>query len=232
MHSSTFLHKVAQVAFPKYCYGCGRVGSYLCGRCRIYKINHIFEQVCHVCHLPTGNGELHSECKQYTYLDGVIALGRYEGVLKDLILAAKYQFYEAVLVELAELLALRVLEYPYLSESCFITFVPASRQRKRWRGFNQAEKLANFLCLGVVKGVLVKSPGTKVQAKLDRADRLVNLQNAIWLDKDYFQLVAESRSVVIVDDVFTTGATLESCSRELKRNNPGLVVYSLVLALG
>ncbi|MFC1780234.1 ComF family protein [Patescibacteria group bacterium] len=117
-----------------------------------------------------------------------------------------------------------------------ITFIPLNPWRKRSRGFNQAELLAVKLskcqdvkCVKLLKRVR----NTRKQVGLKRAERLNNLKEAFALnEKTAKQLTAKQKSkVIIVDDVMTTGATLEECAKVLKK--AGIKeVYGLVVARG
>lgn len=224
------LNKLREIIYPKWCFGCGKAGSYLCASCRIRKIRHIYEPVCPVCQTTVSGCFVHQDCQEYTYLDGVISVGRYEGLLKKLILAAKYQYYFAVLEELAELLRLKLREFESLAADAVITYVPSSPERKRWRGFNQSEMLANFLAGEEVHKVLDKKAGAAAQATLNRYERLQNLQGSFFISAKSPSVLAKVRKVLIIDDVFTTGATAENCSKEIKRNNPDVNVYMLTVA--
>jgi ComF family protein len=92
--------------------------------------------------------------------------------------------------------------------------VPLHKEREKWRGFNQAKKIALGLSWNT-KDVLARVRMTKAQAQLGREDRLVNV-------KDAFQVVlpaqVKDKIIVLVDDVFTTGSTLENCALVLKSN--------------
>lgn len=104
----------------------------------------------------------------------------------------------------------------------FLTFVPISKKRKKIRGFNQAEEIANEISkiVGIpVMNLLVKTKDKKHQAGLSQIDRLSNLKDTFEVNTNVLQEVKGKR-VLIIDDVFTTGATLSECSEVLK--NAGL----------
>jgi len=110
--------------------------------------------------------------------------------------------------------------------------VPLHKKRQRWRGFNQAEVLAkNFVehysSMQLDEDSLQRTRHTKAQAKLYGAARKQNLKNSFqWRNENL-----GGRNVIIIDDVTTTGATLEECARVLKKAGAG-EVWGLVVAKG
>lgn len=111
--------------------------------------------------------------------------------------------------------------------------VPLHRRRLIWRGFNQSTELARAISrqLGakVRNKALVRTRHTPPQTRLDRAGRLANIKDAFAANTD---LVRDKR-VLLVDDVFTTGATLRECARTLKRAGASHVdVLVLARAMG
>jgi ComF family protein len=140
--------------------------------------------------------------------------GPYEGQLARLIQLYKYGGERALARVLASLLH-ELLEANGLAQAIEgITFVPMSRKRQRERGFNQAELLARRLGQLTRKPVfsaLRKVQETKPQEALSRAERLQNLKGAFAPHGQ-----AHYESVLLVDDVYTTGATAWECAQALK----------------
>lgn len=102
-----------------------------------------------------------------------------------------------------------------------LTYVPMSRSRKRERGFNQAEEMAKELSKLMsipVQELLIKSKNSKNQASLNQSERLKNLKGSFALKSDTKEL--KNKNILIIDDVFTTGTTLDECSKELKKLRP------------
>ena len=109
--------------------------------------------------------------------------------------------------------------------------VPVHPSRKRARGFNQAEvlaeKLAAHMAVPVCRGGLVRVKRTAPQKELDPAQRLKNLRQAFAPGK----LPAGVSTVLLTDDIYTTGSTLEACARTLKAMGVQKV-YTLTLFVG
>jgi ComF family protein len=134
----------------------------------------------------------------------------------------KYQGWRRLAAPLAQLLAERVV-IEGLAAS-FVVAVPLHEQRRRQRGFNQAELLAGELrrrlALREPPGRLVRIRPTAPQVGNDRLHRWRNVQDAFaWRGPPL-----DRRPLMLVDDVATTGATLEACASALKAAGSGPVV--------
>jgi predicted amidophosphoribosyltransferase len=92
-----------------------------------------------------------------------------------------------------------------------ITYVPLHISRQRWRGFNQAEDIARTIDFRA-KPLLVRNRSTTPQSLLNRQERLLNTANSFTcIDPLVF-----NKSILICDDVYTTGSTLDNCAGVLK----------------
>jgi len=96
--------------------------------------------------------------------------------------------------------------------------IPLHKRRLKWRGYNHAEELAKQLgqafSLPVVTNVLLKAEHTVPQANLGKAKRLNNMRNAFLVQGPQ---ALTSKNILLVDDVYTTGATMEEAAKTLKR---------------
>lgn len=230
------LHLLDELFFPKICEGCGKVESYICGDCRNKKIEYVESQACHVCKQGVEKGNmLHKDCKSRTNLDGVFIVAKYSKFIEDYIGDIKYEYYFDLIGDLVEImyekLKSRVAFHEVLVDAV-PTFVPLNGWRKRSRGFNQSELLAvklfsRFGCK--VLKLLKRVRNTKKQVGLNRMQRLKNLEKAFRVDTKH--VTPSAKKVIVVDDVMTTGATLEECAKELKENGVE-EVYGLVFGRG
>ena len=159
----------------------------------------------------------------------VLTLGYYGGEWKRFIHRVKFQSQPYLLLELAEvLLPLVVRELPVPD---IITYVPLHPDRQAERGFNQAEVLASVLAgkLGhKCEQTLSRVRATVPQVALGRAERLNNLREAFALHSG---TDVDGKTVWLIDDVVTTGATIGECATVLK-NNGAARVYAVCLAAG
>jgi ComF family protein len=145
--------------------------------------------------------------------------GRYDGTLKDLILLYKYRGFEVLSRVLADFVLLGLGgEEDLWSGVEAVVPVPLHPAKERKRGFNQAVLLAKALArrrnLPIVKRRLVKTRPTSAQTSLQAGEREINLKGAFRVRRASGLI---GKVVLLVDDVYTTGATVRECSRTLKR---------------
>lgn len=147
-------------------------------------------------------------------VDRARALGPYDGALRAIIHALKYDGRRSVAPRLAAQMAAHAPEI--LAGADAIVPVPLHRARERQRGFNQADDLARGLGLPVARA-LVRRRATRPQVELPAARRHGNVRDAFACARGRRAgRAVAGRVVVLVDDVATTGATLEACARALK----------------
>ena len=210
--------------FPKTCVGCKKYGSYFCEEC-IKEIKQT-ELVCPFCERASLGGVVHASCERKYGLNGLWSLGVYDGSLRTAVQKLKYKWVS----EIAKDLVAITLEYwaknsPILldkikkdnGKSWIITSVPLHPVRQNWRGFNQSELLAKLFTqkLGLrYENLLKRIRNTTPQMKLLSHQRKQNIKNAFELAVSH-QL--SDFSVLLIDDVWTTGSTLKECCYVLKR---------------
>lgn len=137
------------------------------------------------------------------------AIGPYEGALRAIIQAFKYESRSTLARHLAE--RMRRAGAEVLAGADAAIPVPLHRSRERARGFNQARELARHLDLPLAD-VLRRTRRTPPQADLPAARRHVNVRGAFEVKRG---TMADGLVVVLIDDVSTTGATLNACARPL-----------------
>jgi len=143
--------------------------------------------------------------------------GVYAGTLKDVVLLFKYRRCAPLSGPLARFAEAALVSEPRLWEGAdFLVPVPLHRTRRRDRGFNQSRLLARDLAksrgMKVLGGALVKSRNAPPQAGLRAADRERNVVGAYAVRRPDR---VKGRTLILVDDVTTTGATLRECARVL-----------------
>jgi competence protein ComFC len=221
---------ILDFCFPRYCIGCAKPGKYICRRCAGTRLTPYYAPQCHVCRHESRCELVHKDCREKTYLDGVIVSYVYGELVERLVASIKYKFYYALIGSIA-LLMLQNWDARILSD-CVITFVPAHPYRRRWRGFNQAQLLAERLaaltgneCLSLLE----RSRYNSSQVGQGRSGRLESLHGAFVIKAQFRDNLPQH--VVLIDDVMTTGSTVEQCARALK--NVGVqCVYGMVFARG
>jgi len=137
------------------------------------------------------------------------AIGTYDGTLRAIVHALKYDGRRSVARPLAALLAERGADV--LAGSAIVVPVPLHRSRQRARGFNQAFEIARHLGRPVVHA-LQRTRATPSQTDLPAGERHANVRDAFALAR---RARVRGAVIVLVDDVSTTGATLDACARVL-----------------
>jgi competence protein ComFC len=150
------------------------------------------------------------------YQEEIISCGYYGGVLKELILKFKYKSDFTAGDILAELLEEYIVE-KFKYKEYIIAYIPLSKKSQKARGFNQCEyiarKIAGNLEIEAVE-LLTKVKETKQQKKLKKDERFENIREAFGIKKG---VNIKNKKIILIDDVTTTGATLQEASKLLKK---------------
>ena len=175
---------------------------------------------CARCGLPTAfETFVCEECKNVDFgFESARAPLRYEGAGKALVHALKYRGYTRVVEKVAAPLMLGVLDGGMRFDA--VVPVPLHRSRLRKRGFNQAKLLARGVAARInapVSDTLEVVRSTRDQVELSAAGRRANVAGA------YSARGPVAGSILLVDDVFTTGATMSACARKLLQTGAGEV---------
>jgi len=211
--------------FPKFCVECGVEGDFICGDCALFLSEAGF--ICPSCEESSYLGERHQRCRKRGGLNGLVNLWEYEGIVKKGIHQAKYDYFVfEILNDLVDRFFVRLgdnksrmssfLEFLF-QEDTAICFVPAHKTKERLKGFNQSEVIAKNLGEKTKKDVVVileKKVKNISQTNLNREERKENVKGVFGIKKD----VSIPSKVVLVDDVWTSGATMRECCKILKKN--------------
>lgn len=217
---------------PKRCVVCYQEGDFFCDRCR-EKLIYLETPVCPVCTRAAIDGFAHPGCRREFTLDRVFVPFRYRGPLVAAIKKLKYKKVTALADFLVGLLLEVMAEQGVnVGRQALILPVPLHPLKEWERGFNQAallaESLGKALGLKVVAEAVKRTRETVSQTRLKGKDREKNVRGAFVVDETKAAAV-EGRDLILVDDVFTTGATLRECGRVLKRAGARFI-YAFALA--
>ena len=206
-----------ELFFPSFCLGCQKEGTYLCEDCKatldISEFNY---------------------CLYNKNLTGLYFALPYKErhLTRKLIHQFKYQPY---IKDLAKTLALLLAEHFFLSgnnkedvwHNSVLIPVPLDKNKLKSRGYNQAEELSKelskILKVPVISDNLIKIKSTKSQMELSKEERERNLQGAFAISPSSLRATAKQsfnlkdKKLFLVDDVYTTGSTMEECAKVLKQ---------------
>lgn len=206
---------LTEIVFPTYCVICKRVGESICTSCIRNKIFVNWNTYCCVCNSKVKLGFIHEECKELTYLDGHFFVTSYNEGIKELIMQGKYSFNYSNFVFLGKLMS-KFLRFYNLDKESILVPVPLTNKKKRVRGFNQAEVVVKELVNRTKYmsfELLQKTKNVSAQAELGGEDRRINLRDSFMVSNNNLNIQSP---IILVDDVFTTGSTLNECAKTLK----------------
>ena len=224
---------LGDVVFPPGCVHCrGLVATeardatgfrHLCARC-VAQLDFVKPPHCSTCGHPFyGLAEGEQMCQHCEGLDPAFRAGRtavlFRGPARSLVIELKYHRGLHVLADMEEIFrrAPHVLE---LARGAVLVPLPLHPRKERERGFNQAALLATALARAAggdtrIEPLLRRVTDTATQTAFDRRTRMANLKNAFALARG--ATINPDLNYILVDDVFTTGSTLNSCARTLRR---------------
>ena len=208
--------------FPLNCLNCQREGSYLCEDC-FALIDFSINQYCPFCRPPkiVLDGKACYFCRKDRNLTGLFSAASYQNfIIKKAISQFKYGPCVKTLAKtLASLIVhhLQLIEKQASFSQAILIPVPLTKKKQKQRGFNQAEEigkeLSKFLKIPLVNNVLTKIKETLPQVELSGKERGENIKG-VFLCKN--PDAVRGKKILLVDDVFTTGSTMEECARVLK----------------
>lgn len=220
--------RALDLLFPPRCVGCGAYGSFLCPRC-LAAAPRAEPPRCPLCWLPgaPADGPCRRCRERPLRLEGARAAFVYQGAVREAVHALKYRGLSALATAMARPMAevLRAWAPPVEA----VVPVPLAGGRRRLRGYNQSEALAR--AVGKLAGLLVEPralrrarPSPPQARSADEAARWENVRGAYAPGPRPVQ-----GGVLLIDDVMTTGATLDACARALREAGAG-PVFALTFA--
>lgn len=207
------------------CLGCGieiADGSeyQICEKC-LSQLEKIEGDICTKCGEQLIDGMMFCEyCENKNYnFDFNHSFCYYGEVSANIVKALKYDHRKYYSKYIAKMMTKNLSLFEDID---YLTYVPMTEKRKKRRGFNQAEEIAKEISkiIGIpVFKFLNKSKDHKNQARLNQKDRLENLKDTFEINLENSGKIKD-KNILIIDDVFTTGATLSECSKVLKSKKP------------
>ena len=225
------------LCFPRRCPVCGGIvlprGELICPDC-VKELSPVSQPVCLICgkQLESGTGERCGDCmRRPRSFQRNFALLNYNAAARRSMVAIKYKNRREYLDFYAQAVCRRFGRQLLRLGPDAIVPVPVHASRLRSRGYNQAELLAGRigaeLGIPVCSRALLRTKKTRPQKELSPEERLRNLQQAFAAG----QLPEGVETVILVDDIYTTGSTLEACARILLGMGVRRV-YGLTICIG
>lgn len=206
---------------PHSCLSCGNVGSLLCPVCKYDIIDEPFAK-CLVCLTPTSDSNICKPCRKAHSIDDAWVVGVRETSLKMLIDRYKFNSTKQAHMICCELLQSRL---PLLPADITVTSVPTSSVNRRVRGFDHVSLIAKRLARqnSLFYQEILEKTSSSTQHFKTRTERFESASREISIKK------AVSEPILLVDDIYTTGATVQTCVRLLKQAG-AKQVYVAILA--
>lgn len=208
------IERFLNILFPKVCLNCGKQGeSYLCSSCFL-----AFDLKFRI--FPVQN----------KYFDFLIYLGKYKDEIRRKIL--KFKFYNGAYINeyFLEFLLKDKNICDFLKSFDLIIPVPMYKDKKSRRGYNQTElfakNLGKNLNLSYAEDILIKFKENKTQSLLPKDERAKNVKDVFKI-QNFFKI--KDKKIILIDDIFTTGATIQICSKLLKKAGAASII-ALVIA--
>mgnify|MGYP000657230060 CR=1 FL=1 len=214
--------------FPKFCYGCHKIGNYICKKC-LKKITTLKTQKCPNCLQTSFEGKFCKlGCGSLYSFDQLIVCSNYQEnlLLKKLIHQFKFRFNKDLAVIIAEIIKLELNKFNL--RNYIIIPVPLHKKDLIERGYNQTKLICKQIDKENTLDCLRKIRITRKQSQLNKKERLMNLNGAFDFNKK-FKYSLLNKKVILLDDVSTTLTTLNECSKILKKNGVSYII-GVVLA--
>ena len=206
---STPLERVLDLLFPPICVGCRRIGRWVCDRCW-QGTSWLLAHRCAGCGQSFADGVCSCQRNPRHAVDELCVVATFDGTAREAVHALKYEGRHAISGMMGRVMALAAQNV----NADVVAGVPLHARRRRERGYDQADMLARSIArhLGRPHEVALKRIRyTTQQTRLDAPARQRNVEAAFRARHDM-----SGRVVLLVDDVYTTGATMREAARSLK----------------
>lgn len=196
---------------PHYCIACGQEGAVVCDWCLPDFATPLPER-CYRCKAMARDSRVCGKCRKASCLKHVWARTEYDALPKRLVHDFKFERKKAAAAPIARLMGERL---PYLPQETIVAHIPTATSRVRRRGYDPAELIASVLAqeLGLRHETLLRRVTQTRQVGAKRAERLKQMEHAFRsVNTDGIK----GATVLLIDDLTTTGSTLEAAARSLK----------------
>jgi competence protein ComFC len=236
-----FINRVTSLIFPNNCILCNKIisGQDLLCQEDAKELKFILDPRCKICSYPLQKANQDDQqivicancATKKPVFSELLTIFYYNHAIKKIIANFKYHDQGHLAKKLGFLLYQRAKDY--LDQVDIITAAPLHKSRLKERKFNQSVLLAKSMISHAKKDLnkenyqklqkkfipdlIVKTKDTKPQVSLNKKDRMKNLSNVFLVKRKYLGLIKDKR-ILLIDDVITTGTTLQKCALKLKRD--------------
>lgn len=200
-----FINSALYYFFPPICGMCGEINeNYICNNCyeNIKKIKK-----CVINEYNNRNFSKH------------LYIFRYEGIIRNKIIEYKFEDKGYLYKMFAKIILSDKKTCNFIKKYDVIIPVPISKKRKKKRGYNQSELVANELAQklnqDIWTDIIIKKKDNKPQSELNKLERIKNVEDIYEINKP---IEVKNKKVLLLDDIYTTGSTVNEIARKLKQN--------------
>ncbi len=200
-----FINSALNYFFPPICGMCGEINeNYICNNCyeNIKKIKK-----CVINEYNNRNFSKH------------LYIFRYEGIIRNKIIEYKFEDKGYLYKMFAKIILSDKKTCNFIKKYDVIIPVPISKKRKKKRGYNQSELVANELAQklnqDIWTDIIIKKKDNKPQSELNKLERIKNVEDIYEINKP---IEVKNKKVLLLDDIYTTGSTVNEIARKLKQN--------------
>lgn len=218
---------ILNILYPNHCISCKNIinsDKTFCINCW-KKLQFINKPCCSICSEPfkfnifDEDELLCGNCiKKKPYFDKAISCFIYNKTISRTIL--QFKFFKKTFLSKVLVKFLLISTKDVINEVDYLIPVPIDIKRLRWRGYNQSllltKELSKKTNKPIIEDLLIKHKYTIPQARLKNKDRKKNLKNVFSFNEKYFDLI-QNKNIAILDDVMTTGTTVNECAKILKQ---------------
>lgn len=200
-----FINSALDYFFPPICEMCGEINeNYICNNCyeNIKKIKK-----CVINEYNNRNFSKH------------LYIFKYEGIIRNKIIEYKFEDKGYLYKMFAKIILSDKKTCNFIKKYDVIIPVPISKKRKKKRGYNQSELVANELAQklnqDIWTDIIIKKKDNKPQSELNKLERIKNVEDIYEINKP---IEVKNKKVLLLDDIYTTGSTVNEIARKLKQN--------------